>query len=368
METSLSQQSHESPTEQVNAQKEAQKSLSAAALIKACQGVIALACLSAMQTDGVTRSEAEKQKYMFDRYHGKLNADGSVQYISMKQQFLDGEGPFAHIMMTAENGERRLVLAFVNGASYVPADLTLKALSAGTQTKPDLIIGRAIHDAANTHLREAKKCVAVLRALFPDGNAASGHNEWDLLRQVREKYIKDYFEPAARKVVDVEVEAYSRIRAPPVLPVGWSAFVAFGPRSPCPLDCLNYLLDDVSGGNEEKKSTKSRATLRLEQAASADAERASGNSNGIAGARGITVGGSLRDFKGFKSKFATVAFNVTVNHRRRILYSTKGHPGRYNDKTLQLFDDLFCGLHDGTFLGVRESSFSLLALSSCLRA
>jgi hypothetical protein len=33
-------------------------------------------------------------------------------------------------------------------------------------------------------------------------------------------------------------------------------------------------------------------------------------------------------------------FNLSANHRRRILTTTQGYPGRWNDKTLVLFDDL----------------------------
>ena len=55
---------------------------------------------------------------------------------------------------------------------------------------------------------------------------------------------------------------------------------------------------------------------------------------------------------GGKSTFPTVAFNMTVNHRRRILHTSPGLPGRWNDKTLQLFDDLFRGIEDGSILGV----------------
>jgi len=43
----------------------------------------------------------------------------------------------------------------------------------------------------------------------------------------------------------------------------------------------------------------------------------------------------------------TRAFNITVNHRRRILSTTKGYPGRWNDKTLVTFDDFMRGIQDG---------------------
>ena len=49
----------------------------------------------------------------------------------------------------------------------------------------------------------------------------------------------------------------------------------------------------------------------------------------------------------FKLDMPTRTYNVTVNHRRKILSSTRGHPGRWNDKTLILFDDLAMGIKNG---------------------
>jgi hypothetical protein len=40
-------------------------------------------------------------------------------------------------------------------------------------------------------------------------------------------------------------------------------------------------------------------------------------------------------------------YNATVNHRRRILSTTTGHPCRWNDKTLILFDTFACGIYRG---------------------
>lgn len=53
----------------------------------------------------------------------------------------------------------------------------------------------------------------------------------------------------------------------------------------------------------------------------------------------------------FKLNMPSRTYNLTVNHRRRIIYTTCGHPGRWNDKTIQLYDkfamDLFnCGPKD----------------------
>jgi hypothetical protein len=38
--------------------------------------------------------------------------------------------------------------------------------------------------------------------------------------------------------------------------------------------------------------------------------------------------------KGPKLSLPSRTYNMTVNHRRRILYTTTGHPARWNDKTL----------------------------------
>jgi hypothetical protein len=49
----------------------------------------------------------------------------------------------------------------------------------------------------------------------------------------------------------------------------------------------------------------------------------------------------------FKLPMPTRTYNMTVNHRRRILSSTSGHPGRWNDKTLVQYDTLSTDLRDG---------------------
>ncbi|CAB9496564.1 Plant transposon protein [Seminavis robusta] len=53
---------------------------------------------------------------------------------------------------------------------------------------------------------------------------------------------------------------------------------------------------------------------------------------------------------GFKQSHPARTYNLTCNHRRQILYTTKGHPSRWNDKTLVLFDEFLTGLHEGTIL------------------
>ena len=53
---------------------------------------------------------------------------------------------------------------------------------------------------------------------------------------------------------------------------------------------------------------------------------------------------------GHKTKYTTRTYNLTVNHRRRILGSTCGHPGSWNDKTLVLFDNFIRDIKRGDLL------------------
>ena len=49
----------------------------------------------------------------------------------------------------------------------------------------------------------------------------------------------------------------------------------------------------------------------------------------------------------FKLNMPTQTCNMTVNHRRQILSTTRGHPGRWCDKTLIRFDTLATSLRKG---------------------
>jgi hypothetical protein len=61
---------------------------------------------------------------------------------------------------------------------------------------------------------------------------------------------------------------------------------------------------------------------------------------------------------GFKSKSACRTYNTTVNHRRRILATTFGNPGSFNDKTLILFDTFIRDIKRGEKLD--DYTFELL--------
>ena len=53
---------------------------------------------------------------------------------------------------------------------------------------------------------------------------------------------------------------------------------------------------------------------------------------------------------GFKMSHTARTYNITVNHRRQILATTIGHPARWNDKTLALFDNFMTDLKDGIIM------------------
>ena len=53
---------------------------------------------------------------------------------------------------------------------------------------------------------------------------------------------------------------------------------------------------------------------------------------------------------GGKSKLTCRSFNLTSNHRKRILHTTPGHPARWNDKTIVLFDEFATKLRNGEIM------------------
>jgi hypothetical protein len=53
---------------------------------------------------------------------------------------------------------------------------------------------------------------------------------------------------------------------------------------------------------------------------------------------------------GFKMNFTARTYNLTVNHRRQILSTTHGHPARWNDKTLVLYDQFVRGIYEGNVM------------------
>lgn len=53
---------------------------------------------------------------------------------------------------------------------------------------------------------------------------------------------------------------------------------------------------------------------------------------------------------GFKQSHTARTYNLSCNHRRQILYTTKGHPSRWNDKTLAIFDEFMFGIKSGKML------------------
>ena len=65
---------------------------------------------------------------------------------------------------------------------------------------------------------------------------------------------------------------------------------------------------------------------------------------------------------GGKSKQTCRSYNLTCNHRRHILHTTGGHPARWNDKTIVMYDELARGLKNGTIL--QDNLFELFEKAS----
>ena len=62
---------------------------------------------------------------------------------------------------------------------------------------------------------------------------------------------------------------------------------------------------------------------------------------------------------GAKSSLTTRTFNLTCDHRRRILHTTNGGPGRWNDQSMVRLDTFVSGIRDGSVLD--DCDFELLA-------
>lgn len=60
---------------------------------------------------------------------------------------------------------------------------------------------------------------------------------------------------------------------------------------------------------------------------------------------------------GGKSSHTTRAFQIVVNHRRQIIASTVGYPGRWNDQTVVRFDGFITDIQRGLYL--HENKFNL---------
>jgi Plant transposon protein len=63
------------------------------------------------------------------------------------------------------------------------------------------------------------------------------------------------------------------------------------------------------------------------------------------------------EHRGPKESLPARTYNLTVNHRRQILNTTKGHPCRWNDKTLSHYDEFIKFIKDGKILD--DNHFSL---------
>jgi hypothetical protein len=55
---------------------------------------------------------------------------------------------------------------------------------------------------------------------------------------------------------------------------------------------------------------------------------------------------------GSKQHLTNGTFNLTINHHHHILSTTIGMPGRWNDKTVELFDEFVSGVYEGEFINI----------------
>ena len=62
---------------------------------------------------------------------------------------------------------------------------------------------------------------------------------------------------------------------------------------------------------------------------------------------------------GSKSSHTTRAFQIVVNHRRQIIASTVGYPGRWNDMTIVRFDGFDTDVQRGLYLYLEDNKFTL---------
>ena len=62
---------------------------------------------------------------------------------------------------------------------------------------------------------------------------------------------------------------------------------------------------------------------------------------------------------GAKSSLTTRTFNLSSNHDRRILHTTTGGPGRWNNQSMVRMGSFVSGIHDGSIL--EDVSIELLA-------
>ena len=62
-------------------------------------------------------------------------------------------------------------------------------------------------------------------------------------------------------------------------------------------------------------------------------------------------------YLGSKSSHSTRAYQLVVNHRRQIISSTVGYPGRWNYKTIVRFDGFVTDIQRGLFL--KDHKFTL---------
>jgi hypothetical protein len=259
-------------------------------------------------------SRKSSQKFLFKYYHGQKSSDGTVIHASILDQFLTGEGPFDdcwHNSPATTEKTLNIIMArgdvIVNGVS-----VTRLSLSRAKQTGQACISGKAILNAANKHIKEAKKMVACEQSFLQNGQPASGQNEEDLKRLTFNAYVQKHLASIPTSVADSDDDdedggeagdasggggggaAESNVALK--LTTGWMVYVLFGPRAKRKDGSSNTsVLLLLPAAADKMPQGSGRSSVRNGEADMECGKRKAGDTGGQSGERGTSVGGTKKD-------------------------------------------------------------------------
>lgn len=228
-------------------------------IIKELQRVVAVASVEKVYTEPDRKKSALEDR-IYELYHGR--ADDADNF-SLLQQLLSGSGQFTDIFdkQILENNEvgndnrregHRLVLKHcysrlegrvlkVGAANQ--AAITLKLLTSATKNKNStvMISGRTLFAQANSAYANCKKALAHAGRYLHGGELPSRDTLEDFYNHILDKLWQDVNAGRSLVVVDGEggndavdtsIEVITAADRPlDFLPVGWFAFLVFGPFS-----------------------------------------------------------------------------------------------------------------------------------------
>ena len=294
----------------------AKSTLASSATQKLLQGLVAVACLTKVSADNAQMKVASIQELCFKYYHGQKGDGDEVIHESILDQFLIGQGPFDICWQSSQTTNEKIlnpVMArgdlVINGVS-----VTRLSLSRAKQTGPACISGKAILNAANKHIKEAKKMLACEQSFLKNGQPPSGLNEDDLKRSTFDAYVQKHLTSKRTHVVDSdddddedggeegdasggggggggEAAGSSASKL-----TGWMVYVLFGPRAKRANGTSNTsVLLLLSAAADKIPPGSGRSSVRNGEAEAESGKRKAGDTGGQSGERGISVGGTKKD-------------------------------------------------------------------------